>query len=279
MADIQQQLQNLENLLADFLDKREQAISSIIEIANKIDENHKNVNITKVVTSSSGIAGTVLGIAGLALAIPTGGISTLLTIGGIGLAVTSGAAHLGSDITEHFLTESNLKKLDEICQADETNIFRLADYLEIMVHDIKKNNSSFDNKIDLRIASSIIQGVSSLTNLTCSIIRITQATCLSIRTVPFTSVASLRLVGATSVVLGIEKTKKNENNVIDITNIYLLGAVTLPFQIIDLALSGQALHEKESSDISIKLRQLAQHLKIQAENIVKYIFEMIHSID
>ncbi|CAF1081652.1 unnamed protein product [Rotaria sp. Silwood1] len=258
MADIQQQLQNLENLLADFLDKREQAISSIIEIANKIDENHKNVNITKVVTSSSGIAGTVLGIAGLALAIPTGGISTLLTIGGIGLAVTSGAAHLGSDITEHFLTESNLKKLDEICQADETNIFRLADYLEIMVHDIKKNNSSFDNKIDLRIASSIIQGVSSLTNLTCSIIRITRATCLSIRTVPFTSVASLRLAGATSVVL---------------------GAVTLPFQIIDLALSGQALHEKESSDISIKLRQLAQHLKIQAENIVKYIFEMIHSID
>ncbi|CAF4941159.1 unnamed protein product, partial [Rotaria sp. Silwood2] len=70
MANIQQQLENLQNLLSDFLDKREKAISSIIEIANKLDEHHSNVNITKVVTSSTGIVGTILSIAGLALAIP-----------------------------------------------------------------------------------------------------------------------------------------------------------------------------------------------------------------
>ncbi|CAF2982781.1 unnamed protein product [Rotaria sp. Silwood2] len=247
MANIQQQLQNLQNLLSDFLDKREKAISSIIEIANKLDEHRSNVNITKVVTSSTGIVGTILSIAGLALAIPSGGLSTVLTVGGIGLAVTSGAAHAGSDITERILARSHLKTLDEICQADESNIFRLADYLEIMKDDIQRSFS--DGKIDLRRANSIIQGVSSLTNLTCSIIRITQATCLSIRTIPF--------VGATSVAL---------------------GAVTLPFQIIDLAMSGQALYENEVSETSAKLRQLAQHLKMQAENIVNYIFRMIDPI-
>ncbi len=139
-------------MLNDFLNKRKEVICCLRETAEELDEHYKNIKITKVVTGSTGIVGTILGLTGLALAIPTGGISLALTVGGGALAATSGIAHLGSDIAKHILTKSHLKKLDELCQADEQNIFKLADYLEEIIRDIQEHPS--ENKAKRKTARS-----------------------------------------------------------------------------------------------------------------------------
>ncbi|CAF3384036.1 unnamed protein product [Rotaria socialis] len=246
MASVKE-VPNLEKILSDFLDNRKEIISAIMETAKRLDDQNKSVNITKVVTGSTGIAGTIISVAGIVLAIPTLGMSLPFAIGGAALAATSGAAHLGSDITNRILTKSHLTKLDALCQADESNLLKLADYLKQMIKDIQ--NNQFDDKTDFRTAGSVVEGIAGVANLTCSIIRVTQAASVSIRTV--------QIAGAASAVMGV---------------------VTLPFQIIDLAISAQALHENKVCETSAKLRELAKNLEIQADNVAKFIFERINQI-
>ncbi|CAF3274673.1 unnamed protein product [Rotaria socialis] len=246
MASVKE-VPNLEKILSDFLDNRKEIISAIMETAKRLDDQNKSVNITKVVTGSTGIAGTIISVAGIVLAIPTLGMSLPFAIGGAALAATSGAAHLGSDITNRILTKSHLTKLDALCQADESNLLKLADYLKQMIKDIQ--NNQFDDKTDFRTAGSVVEGIAGVANLTCSIIRVTQTASVSIRTV--------QIAGAASAVMGV---------------------VTLPFQIIDLAISAQALHENKVCETSAKLRELAKNLEIQADNVAKFIFERINQI-
>jgi len=179
-----------EEMLDAFLRNRDEMIGLIHEIAKELDEVHKNVKITKVVTGSTGIAGTILCITGFALAIPTAGLSMFLTIGGGALAATSGTVHLGSDITERLITKSRLEKFNELCQADEANVLKLNDFLQ-------KENEKLQNEIGehtlRQITSSICGEVSSFTNLTCSIVRITQAATLTIDTIKIIGVASAAL--------------------------------------------------------------------------------------
>jgi hypothetical protein len=165
-------------LLDDFLNKRKEIISFLGETA---DEHHNNIEITKVITVSTEIVGTILVLTGVALAIPTGGISIALAVVGGALAATSVAAHLGSDIAKHILTKWHLEKLDELCQVDEQNIFKLADYLEEIIRNIQEHPS--ENKAKRKTACSILEGISGVSNLTCSILRVTQATFLSVKTV------------------------------------------------------------------------------------------------
>ncbi|CAF4139879.1 unnamed protein product [Rotaria magnacalcarata] len=246
MASVKE-VSNLENILSDFLDNRKEIISAIMETAKTLDDQNKSVNITKVVTGSTGIAGTIISIAGIALAIPTLGMSLPFANGGTALAATSGAAHLGSDITNRILTKSHLTKLDALCQADESNLLKLADYLKQTIKDIQ--NNSFDDKTDFRTAGSIVEGIAGVANLTFSIIRVTQTASMSIRTV--------QIAGTASAVVGV---------------------VTLPLQIIDLAISAQALHENKVCETSTELRQLAKNLEIQVDNVVKFIFDRINKI-
>ncbi|CAF4322379.1 unnamed protein product [Rotaria socialis] len=263
MASVKE-VPNLEKILSDFLDNRKEIISAIMETAKRLDDQNKSVNITKVVTGSTGIAGTIISVAGIVLAIPTLGMSLPFAIGGAALAATSGAAHLGSDITNRILTKSHLTKLDALCQADESNLLKLADYLKQMIKDIQ--NNQFDDKTDFRTAGSVVEGIAGVANLTCSIIRVTQAASVSIRTV--------QIAGAASAVMG----KKSKTIIMDIANVHILGVVTLPFQIIDLAISAQALHENKVCETSAKLRELAKNLEIQADNVAKFIFERINQI-
>ncbi|CAF1923008.1 unnamed protein product [Rotaria magnacalcarata] len=58
----------------------------------------------------------------------------------------------------------------------------------------------------------------------------------------------------------------------------VVGVVTLPLQIIDLAISAQALHENKVCETSTELRQLAKNLEIQVDNVVKFIFDRINKI-
>jgi len=182
--------EDIKQRLDAFLRNREEMIQLIHEIAKELDEVHKNVKITKVVTGSTGIAGSILFLTGLALAIPTAGLSMFLTVGGGVLAAASGTAHLGSEITERLITKSRLEKFDKLCQSDEANVLKLNEFLQ-------KENENLQNTIGehtvRQITSSICGEISSLSNLTCSIVRISQAATLTVNTI--------KIIGAASAVL------------------------------------------------------------------------------
>jgi hypothetical protein len=179
-----------KKMLDDFFQNRELMIRSITEIANELDEVHKNVKITKVVTGSAGIAGTILCIIGLALAVPTAGVSIALTLSGGILAATSGAAHLGSDITEHLITKNRLNKFNELCQTDEANVLKLQNFLQ-------KENEKLQNNTTESIVrgtlSSVAEEISIIGGLTCSIVRISQAATLTVDTI--------KIIGTVGIVL------------------------------------------------------------------------------
>jgi hypothetical protein len=52
---------------------------------------------------------------------------------------------------------------------------------------------------------------------------------------------------------------------------HFVDAIILPVQVIDLTANGIALHNKQTSETSVKLRQLATKLQLQIHNIKKFI--------
>jgi len=194
MDNVEQQLQQeeLRNKLSNFIVSRQNLVCFLYKAATELDEHHKNVKITKVVTGSTGIAGTLISLAGLVFAIPTGGLSLTLTVGGSVLAATSGAAHLGSGVVEHFLDQSYMDDLDKLSRADEENYFRLNDYLPRYVEELR--NNFFNNNVSHETKLDIIKEISNLASVGCSIVRVTR--------VASTAARSIRVFATASAVLG-----------------------------------------------------------------------------
>jgi hypothetical protein len=205
MDNVQQRLQqeDLRNILNNFIISRRNLIRFLYKAATELDEHHKNVIITKVVTGSTGIAGTIIGLAGLAFAIPTGGLSLTLTCAGSVLAATSGAAHLGSGVVEHFLNQSYMNELDELSQADENNYFRFNNYVRERVEELR--NDPFNNNVFAERELVIFNQITNLANVGFSIIRVTR--------VASTAARSIRVFSTASAVLG-EKSHYQYNSII-----------------------------------------------------------------
>ncbi len=177
-------------ILDDLFQNRELMINLISEIAHELDEVHKNVKITKVVTGSTGIAGTVLCIMGFILAIPTAGASLSLSVGGSILAATSGAVHLGSDIAEHVITKDRLKQLRQFCETDEANVVKLQNHLEKCNEMLKKTDTP---GVVIGTTASTVGEITNISNLICSVVRVSQAATLTVNAV--------RIIGTTTAIL------------------------------------------------------------------------------
>jgi len=190
MDNVEQQLQQeeLRNKLSNFIVSRQNLVCFLYKAATELDEHHKNVKITKVVTGSTGIAGTLISLAGLAFAIPTGGLSLTLTVAGSVLAATSGAAHLGSGAVEHFLEQSCMDKLDKLSRADEENYFRLNDYLPRYVEELR--NNVFNNNVSDETKLDIVTEISNLASVGCSIVRVTRVASTAARSIRVFATAS-----------------------------------------------------------------------------------------
>jgi hypothetical protein len=191
-GEIRQLRKRIRRALIIYKRGREELVDFLYEAADKLDGHHKNVKITKVVTGSTAIVGTVTGLIGLAFAIPTGGISLVVTVGGSVLAAISGATQLGSDIVKHILDQSYINKLAELSRMDEENWSTLNNYLER--YDEEFRNNVPNNNISCETGLDIFKELSSLTNLGCSIIRVTR--------VASTAARSIQVLGTVSAVLG-----------------------------------------------------------------------------
>ncbi|CAF4057035.1 unnamed protein product, partial [Rotaria sp. Silwood1] len=101
-------------IIKKFIQGRRELVLQIIQIADKLDQHHRNVKITKVVTGSTGIFGGLIALGGVLLAVPTAGLSLTAFLGGSVLATASTIAHIGSDIVECVLSRANLDDLNRI---------------------------------------------------------------------------------------------------------------------------------------------------------------------
>ncbi|CAF0735015.1 unnamed protein product [Rotaria sordida] len=122
-----------------FFRNRTEIIHLIEESANEFYEIHKSVKITKVVTGSTGTAGTLLCLTGLTLAIPTDSLSIFLTIDGSTLAAADCAITLPIQIIDlaangHALhkkkTSDTSKKLRQLAQQFSTQAANVKIYIE-----------------------------------------------------------------------------------------------------------------------------------------------------
>ncbi|CAF1304934.1 unnamed protein product [Adineta steineri] len=232
-------IQNYPEIIEQFIQGRREVIARIIQIADKLDEHHRNVKITKVVTGSTGIFGSVVAVGSLLLAVPTGGLSVVAFIGGGLLGAASTIAHVGSGITENILTRISLKDLQAICQIDERNFIRLNDFLTEQIR-ILQNENPFPRAVHSK--TFVITAPLSSINLVCSVLRVTQGAKLTVKTI--------RNIGRASIVLNL---------------------ITLPAEVYDLVVDAKELHQNKPCKLSVELRLLVDTLSQQLLNVQEYL--------
>lgn len=97
---------NLDRMTKLFVLLRTELVDNLENVAAKLHLHSRNVNISKVASSSVGIVGAGFAISGLVLAPITAGVSLALVATGIAVGATSGVVGVGTTIADGFLTKN-----------------------------------------------------------------------------------------------------------------------------------------------------------------------------
>ena len=114
--------EELRNKIQILFDKRTRTILKLNEIIVELNETHHNVNISKVVGSSVGLAGGVVSVFGIALAPFSFGTSLGLTIVGSGIAATGGLVTTGAGLAETLISKSKTTEAQAAISADNLQV-------------------------------------------------------------------------------------------------------------------------------------------------------------
>ncbi|KAF8767616.1 uncharacterized protein LOC129967122 isoform X2 [Argiope bruennichi] len=115
---------------------RQEVLSTLNTVAEKIDKHHQNVNLATLAGISSSIAGGAAGIGGLILAPMSGGLSLALSAGGLVGTVAGSATTLGASIAEVYLTKDLTEKVQKVLETDAFYTKALsAAFKEIILHE------------------------------------------------------------------------------------------------------------------------------------------------
>ncbi|KAL7861255.1 hypothetical protein AOLI_G00176040 [Acnodon oligacanthus] len=131
-----------------------QFLSDLEEAAVQLDMMKMGSNISTVAGSSVGIAGGVLSIVGMALAPVTAGASLGLTLTGVGLGVTSGVTSLVTGITEMAFNKHHGENANNIFQRFMEDVQNILDCMEQVV-------SSEGPVVDPQVMASTMEAVKS----------------------------------------------------------------------------------------------------------------------
>ena len=101
---------------------RQYTLAQLYGIIEELDKHHFNVNISKLVGSSVGIAGGVLSVLGIALSPVSLGTSLVLTAIGGGAAAVGGFVTTGTGIAEHFISKKKKSKAQAAIDADRAQV-------------------------------------------------------------------------------------------------------------------------------------------------------------
>ena len=138
---LRQRREELNKAFVRWIPKRRQTKEQLQELASKLHEHHRNVNITTVTGASMGTVGGVLSIAGLIAAPFTFGAGIVVSLIGAGIGGAGGLVMSGSKVAEIILTKLGLKDVQQAIDEDReacTDLQQQLDTLESFISDLAR---------------------------------------------------------------------------------------------------------------------------------------------
>lgn len=130
--ELRQRREDLHKAFVEWIPKRKNTREQLQELATKLHEHHRNVNISTVTGASLGTLGGVLSIAGLIAAPFTFGAGLVVSLVGAGIGGTGGLVMSGSKVVEIILTKLGLKEVQEAIDVDREACAQLQEKLEAL---------------------------------------------------------------------------------------------------------------------------------------------------
>lgn len=136
---LRQLREELNKAFIRWIPKRRHTKEQLDELASKLHEHHRNVNITTITGAGMGTVGGVLSIAGLIAAPFTFGAGIVVSLIGAGIGGAGGLVMSGSKVAEIILTKLGLKDVQLAIDEDRdacTNLQQQLDSLESFISDL-----------------------------------------------------------------------------------------------------------------------------------------------
>ena len=137
--NLRQLREELNKAFIEWIPKRRRTKEQLEELASKLHEHHRNVNITTITGAGLGTVGGVLSIAGLIAAPFTFGAGIVVSLIGAGIGGAGGLVMSGSKVVEIILTKLGLKEVQLAIDEDRdacTNLQQRLDSLESFISEL-----------------------------------------------------------------------------------------------------------------------------------------------
>ena len=125
--------EELQNAFLGWIPIRRRTREQLEELATKLHEHHRNVNITTITGASMGTVGGILSVAGLIAAPFTFGAGIVVSLVGAGIGGAGGLVMSGSKVVEIILEKLGLKEVQTAIEEDHEasrNLTLLLDSVE-----------------------------------------------------------------------------------------------------------------------------------------------------
>ena len=129
---LRQLREEVQDHFVQWIPTRRRTREVLQELATKLHEHHKNVNISSITGASMGTVGGVLGIAGLIATPFTFGAGVIVSLIGAGIGGTGGLVMSGSKVVEVILTKLGLNEVQEAIDQDREACRELQEQLEAL---------------------------------------------------------------------------------------------------------------------------------------------------
>jgi len=136
---ISQLREELNDAFVEWIPKRRRTKEQLEELAAKLHEHHRNVNITTITGAGLGTVGGILSIAGLLAAFFTFGAGIIVSLIGAGIGGAGGLVMTGSKAVEMILTKLGVKDVQLAIDEDRDacrNLQQQLDALESLITDL-----------------------------------------------------------------------------------------------------------------------------------------------
>ena len=137
--ELRQRREEMNQAFIRWIPQRRHTMEQLDELAKKLKENHRNVNISTVTGASMGTVGGILSIAGLITAPFTFGAGLIVTLVGAGIGGTGGLVMAGTKIAEVIVSKVGVNAVQQAIAEDTDACIALQqqlDELESFISDL-----------------------------------------------------------------------------------------------------------------------------------------------
>ena len=242
----------------EWIPVREETTLKIRTTIENLKVHHRNVNISRIMGSTTSIAGSALAITGFALAPVTLGVSIGLSVGGIALAVAGGGTAAGASITDTVIEKSKVKHAQQQIRDDYDQLHTIQ-----VVAKVIKCNATTDGrekylavgegKLVAMFGEVLTQGFLRASNVGVRVAEIAAFNTLEM------GAAALRVGGAAA--KGVASAG------------IVLNAVLIPIDLIEIVRSSISLARGSQTKAIKKLNDIVEQLEQQKEAITELLQE------